>query len=145
MKIDEPISTIMTKNLVTIDKETPLRDAEGVFVRHHIRHLPVTSGKKMVGLLSLTDLRRLSFVDYYGEEESEVDTAVYNMLGVPQLMIANPVSVQASETIREVATLLSEQEFHAVPVLDGEDLVGIVSTTDLIKFLLNQNDSIQIE
>jgi CBS domain-containing protein len=53
-------------------------------------------------------------------------------------MVSKPVAVQHDATIREVAEILSTKEFHALPVVDGSKLVGIVTTTDLIKYLLEQ-------
>jgi CBS domain-containing protein len=86
-------------------------------------------------MLSLTDLLRLSFMDTYGDDESSIDTAVYSM----QVMVSNPVTVKSMQTIKEVAEILASREFHALPVIDGTKLVGIVTTTDLIKYLLEQH------
>ena len=47
-------------------------------------------------------------------------------------------SVAPENTIKDVAELLAREEFHAVPVVEEGNLVGIVTTTDLIKYLLNQ-------
>lgn len=51
-------------------------------------------------------------------------------------MTKNVLTIQHKDTIYDAALLLSENEFHALPVMDEEELVGIVTTTDLIKFLL---------
>ncbi len=46
---------------------------------HHIRHMPVVENEKLIGLISLSDLQRVSFIDAYGKEGTE-DTPIYNML-----------------------------------------------------------------
>lgn len=140
MKKREPITHIMTANVHTVNHKNSLYDAERLMRNKHIRHIPVVSGDKLVGILSLTDLKRISFVDSYaqGDGEGAVDTAIYDMLTIEQVMVNKPVSVQIDATIRDVAEILSKNEFHAVPVLEGEKLVGIVTTTDLIKYLLDQ-------
>ncbi|HUH47120.1 MAG TPA: CBS domain-containing protein [Arenibacter sp.] len=138
MKEREPVSKIMSTNLITINTSNSLVDAEKLFRKHKIRHIPVVNNKRIVGILSLTDLLRLSFVDTYGDDDSSIDTAIYNMLGVEQVMVDNPVHVSSSKTIREVAEILSKNEFHALPVVDDGDLVGIVTTTDLLNYLLEQ-------
>jgi CBS domain-containing protein len=56
-----------------------------------------------------------------------------------QVMVSNPVTVKSMQTIKEVAEILASREFHALPVIDGTKLVGIVTTTDLIKYLLEQH------
>ena len=132
------VSKIMSTDLITINHTNTLLDAEKLFKKHKIRHIPVVSDKKIVGILSFTDLLRISFVDSYGEEDSDVDTAIYNMLSIEQVMVNNPVHVSSTKTIREVAEILSREEFHALPVVDEGELVGIVTTTDLVNYLLEQ-------
>jgi len=138
MEKNERVSKIMSTNLITINTGHSLLDAEKLFRKHKIRHIPVVNNKKIVGILSLTDLLRLSFVDTYGEDDSHVDTAIYNMLGIEQVMVNDPVHVSSTKTIREVAEILSKNEFHALPVVDNGNLVGIVTTTDLLNYLLEQ-------
>ena len=133
-----PVSTIMTKKIITLSAKDELETAERLFKENHIRHIPVVEGDKIIGMLSLTDLLRISFADGVYEDESEVETIVYNMFTVPQVMAKNLKSVSANTTIKEVAEILAKNEFHALPVLEGDKLVGIVTTTDLIKYLLEQ-------
>ena len=63
---------------------------------------------------------------------------MYDVLSIEQVMTKNLSVVQASDTIHDVAVTLSKNEFHALPVLDGEKVTGIVTTTDLIKYLIDQ-------
>lgn len=68
-----------------------------------------------------------------------METVVYNMFTIAQVMAKNLKSVSSGTTIKEVAEILTKNEFHALPVVDdGNELVGIVTTTDLIKYLLEQ-------
>lgn len=60
------------------------------------------------------------------------------MFTVPQVMAKTPEVISSEATVKEVAEILSKREFHALPVVDNGDLVGIVTTTDLIKYLLAQ-------
>ena len=89
-------------------------------------------------MLSFTDLLRISFADAVDETEDYVDSIVYNMFTIEQVMAKNLVSVTSKTTIKEVAEILSKKEFHAIPVVDNNKLVGIVTTTDLINYLLEQ-------
>lgn len=137
MKQNIPISTIMTKNVVKLNLSDDLTKAEALFKKNHIRHIPVVSGNKIMGMLSYTDLLRISFADAVDDDEV-VDVTVYNMFSVEQVMAKNLVKVSPETTIKEVAEILSTNEFHALPVCQGDLLVGIVTTTDLIKYLINQ-------
>ena len=138
MKKRTPVSAIMTKNLVTINHTDDLTNAENLFKEHSIRHIPVVSGQEIIGMLSYTDLLRVSYVDSVDEGEEEVETVVFNMFTVEQVMAKNLVKVCPETTIKEVAEILSQNEFHALPVVKNYELVGIVTTTDLMNFLLDQ-------
>lgn len=133
-----PISTIMTENVVTLKKDDSLETAEYLFKHHHIRHIPVVTGNVIIGMLSYTDLLRISFADAVGVDEDHIESIVYNMFTIEQVMKKNLVSVSPSSSIKQVAKILSEKEFHALPVVHRNKLVGIVTTTDLIKYLLKQ-------
>ena len=140
MKRGTPISAIMTKNVITLNTTDSLETAEMLFKHNHIRHIPVVTGKSIKGMLSLTDLLRISFADAVDENEDYVDTIVYNMFTIEQVMAKNLISVTSKTTIKEVAEILAKKEFHAIPVVDNDKLVGIVTTTDLINYLLTQFD-----
>lgn len=137
MLINRPIKDIMTAQVISITTDTRLEEAEAMFRKHKVRHLPVTKNKELVGILSLTDLQRISFASSFGEAEDEIDNAMYEMLGVSQIMQSKPVSIQLNASVKDAAEILASREFHALPVVDGNQLVGIITTTDLIKFLLN--------
>jgi len=138
MKKRTPVSKIMTSDVITINHKDDLVTAERLFKEKKIRHIPVVSGDEIQGMLSYTDLLRISYADaVYGDEE-DVDTVVYNMFTIEQVMAKNLISVNSTTTIKEVAEILSKKEFHALPVVDNNKLVGIVTTTDLINYLIEQ-------
>lgn len=138
MKKRMPVSMIMSKDLITLSHLDDLTTAERLFKRNNIRHIPVVNGLKILGMLSYTDLLRISYADAVEAYETEVDTMVYNMFTIGQVMAKNLIKVSPQATIKEVAEILSEREFHALPVVDEGVLVGIVTTTDLINYLLEQ-------
>ena len=138
MKQKVPVSTIMTKNVVKLNLSDDLTKAESLFKKYHIRHIPVVYSNKIVGMLSYTDLLRISFADAIDDDEDVVDTTVYNMFTVEQVMAKKIVSISPETTIKEAAQILATKEFHALPVCEGELLAGIITTTDLIKYLIDQ-------
>ncbi|AXG68560.1 inosine-5'-monophosphate dehydrogenase [Kordia sp. SMS9] len=138
MKKRTPVSTIMTANVITLNHTDKLDTAERLFKANNIRHIPVVSGDEITGMLSYTDLLRISFADAAFEEEESVETIVYNMFTIEQVMAKNLVSVTSETTIKEAAEILAQKEFHALPVVDDGKLVGILTTTDLINYLLDQ-------
>jgi len=138
MKKRVPVSNIMTTNLVLLNLNDTLEKAEELFKKHNIRHIPVVNNNSIEGILSYTDLLRISFADAVYEEEDHVDTIVYNMFSLQQVMVKNVTRVKTSDSIYEVAQILAKENFHALPVEENGKLVGIVTTTDLINYLLEQ-------
>lgn len=138
MKKRTPVSSIMTANVITLNHTDNLDTADRLFKSKNIRHIPVVSGDAIIGMLSYTDLLRISFADGAYEEETDVETVVYNMFTIEQVMAKNLISISSQTTIKEAAEILAKKEFHALPVVDDGKLVGILTTTDLINYLLDQ-------
>ena len=138
MDIKDKVSKIMTTELVQLNVGDDLYKAERLFNKHKIRHIPVLDGRKIVGIVSLTDLMRISYADVIDEDDDTVESVVYNMFKLPQVMTRVPETVASDTTIKEAASILATREFHALPVVDNEELVGIVTTTDVIRYYLKE-------
>lgn len=135
MKLTDPVKTIMTENVLSIADNESLMNVLRILRRNKFRHLPVTRGDEIVGILSRTDINRLTFGALF-EDHGDSDAAVLELLTVPQVMSRKPVVVSMDTPIGEVAEVFATSEFHALPVVDGKELKGIVTTTDIIKNML---------
>ncbi len=138
MKENVQVSEIMTKNIIKLNLADELTKAEQLFKKHKIRHIPVVDGNKIVGMLSYTDLFRVSYADAVDDYADTVESIIFNMFSLRQVMVKEIVIISPTSTIRETAAILSKNEFHALPVCEGEVLVGIVTTTDVMKYFLEQ-------
>ncbi|MGN5954269.1 CBS domain-containing protein [Sphingobacterium lactis] len=136
MKQRVPVSQIMSKELITLTPKDSLYDAEKLFKQYHIRHLPIVEDKKLVGVVSYSDLLKISYADV--NEEDDIETVVYDMYSIPQLMAKSPVTVSSNTNIKDVTETLANHTFHSIPVVDDGELVGIVTTTDLLKYFIDQ-------
>jgi len=137
MKKREPVSHIMTSHLHTVKEDDALSDVVEVFRKYQIRHLPVTKGGKITGIISSTDINRLTFGRLFDNQDG-TDEVVLQMLKVPQVMTSKIRTVSTDTSIKEVAEIFATEHFHALPVTEGEKLKGIVTTTDVIKYMLEQ-------
>lgn len=136
MDLSNTIDSVMSKNVKTIALDSPLSTANRLFVKNKIRHLPVVNKGQLVGILSHTDLLRLSFGSTFGTEESNDDT-ILDMLTIEHVMQNNPTIVYPKTTIREAVKILSNAVFHALPVVDDKGkVIGILTTTDILKYVL---------
>ncbi|WP_121964210.1 CBS domain-containing protein [Myroides sp. N17-2] len=132
------VSSIMASKIVKLSLTDSLANAEKLFKEFNIKHLPVVSGGKLVGILSYTDLIRISLAETGGDNDEIIDTTVYNMFSIEQVMIKNVVTVQAECTIKEAAEIIIAKGFRSLPVMEGDLLVGMLTSTDLIKYLIKQ-------
>ncbi len=136
MKKRTPVSKIMTKDVISVNSTNNLSDVVQIFKERNIHHIPVVSGEKLIGMISKSDIERISFVtDTNGEQ---ANTSVYSMLNLEQVMTKQLETVQSDDQIRDAANLLARGKYHALPVIENEKLAGIVTTTDVINYLLEQ-------
>lgn len=135
MKRNTPVALIMSMNVIKLNLSDDLTKAETLFKKHKIRHLPVVDGNVIIGMLSYADLLRISYVDAVDDDAQEVDSTVYNLFTVQQVMSKDLIVIRPETSIKETAQILSKSEFHALPVCEGPFLVGIVTTTDLVAYL----------
>ncbi|KGL58801.1 CBS domain-containing protein [Polaribacter sp. Hel1_85] len=135
MRRDEPVSAIMATDLVTLCVNDDLVTAEKLFAEYKIKHIPIVKGKEIIGMLSNTDMQRVSFSDV-SEDETHVDSIVYNAFSIEQVMAKEIIAIPPYTSIKDAAELLTKKGFHALPVVEDSELVGIVTTRDLVKYLV---------
>lgn len=137
MKRNEPVSRIMTTQIVTVHTGQRLSEVRTAMTDGTFHHVPVVSGKKLIGMLSATDLLRVTYE--YGVDDRQNDTVLDHTVAIRELMTTTPVTLRDSGTIRDAVGILAEGRFHSLPVVDDAgDLVGLVTTTDLLRYLLEQ-------
>ncbi len=137
MKKESTIKTIMSKHVITLTRDDDLQYAEKLFKSKRIRHIPVVNSESVIGMLSYSDLLRISYSDL-AEDECNVDSIVYNSFTIEQVMTKNVISITSRTTIKEAAEILAKNEFHALPIVDDSILIGIVTTTDLLNYFIKQ-------
>lgn len=137
MRKNVSVRHVMSTELITVHHGDAISKVRSVFSEQHLHHLPVVDGGKIVGIVSWTDLMRLSYGDAFGEDDRAVDAMLDHTHKLEDLMHQNPVTVDVNSGVRDATRILAEGDFHALPVVENADqLVGIVTTKDLLKFLL---------
>lgn len=122
----------MTKNVVCVSPEQRILDVKHIYEKkefHH--HIPVTENGKLVGMISLID-----FMYNIAGAGIDDNNKVYSELKVKDIMTKNPYYLTTNATIRDVAKVLAKGRYHAVPILEEDMIMGIVSTADIIKYFL---------
>ncbi len=133
--INDPVSKIMTTNLITVHPKDTLLDVKEIFDKHRIHHLPVVEFRKLVGIISKSDLllymRKYDNIPYKDVfEESRLKA-----YPVGEVMIKGIARLSPEDKIAVALDVFRENILHAIPVVDGEELVGLLTTHDIIEAL----------
>ena len=134
MKQNESISHIMSTELVTVHHGDPISKVRQLMQKTGVHHIPVVSGDELVGIISWSDILNLSFGQAFGADDRAVDAVLDHSITLEQAMKKDPVTLPHDGYVRQAAQILSDGGFQSLPVVSGKKLVGIVTSTDLIKF-----------
>ena len=135
MRKNEKIGQILTREIITVHIAQNVSDVRKIFAENGFHHVPVVSGKKLIGIVSASDILGIS-VEGVGSDERSMDAYIDHQFSIEGLMKKDLKTLSTKSTIADAAEILSDGKFHAVPVVDeNDDLVGLVTSTDLIRFL----------
>ena len=126
----------MTPNPITLHHGDSVSKIRKVFQENNIHHIPVVSGSELIGMISWSDFLRVSFGDAFRQSDKAVDVTLDHTFTIEDVMTRDVFTIDSTDTIRAAADALSTSDFHALPIVSGKELVGIVTTKDLLKYLL---------
>jgi len=134
----------MTPNPVVITPKTSLIDAYTVMCDNEIRRLPVVEQGELVGIITMSDILRS--VPNLSEDETDTATRLLLVtLTVVDLMTSEPVTIAPDDTIQDAAELMLENQVSGIPVLQGDQVVGIITESDIFKLVVNAWSGERIE
>ncbi len=128
LKVDD----LMTIDPDVVAPDVPLRKAIVIMNEYDVRQLPVVKAGKLVGIITDRDIRLAVNSPLVSEEPLE-RLELINGHKVESAMTTNPVTVTPDMPIYKVADLMATFKYGALPVVNGEDLVGIITVTDLLR------------
>jgi predicted transcriptional regulator len=136
MKLDAPVSTIMTAQVDSVTPAQKLVDIKHLYEKtpfHH--HIPVVENNKVTGMVSLVDFMRA-----IGNATLNDSDTVYQNLTVKDIMTINPITMKPDTAIKKAAKEMVKGEVHAFIIADHGELKGILSYTDILNYLLRVLD-----
>jgi len=123
----------MTHNPITIGPDTPVAEALQLIREKDVRHLPILDKKaKLIGMVNEKELLYASPSPVTSLSMHEI-TYLLSKLTVDEVMTRNPITVTEDTPIEDAATLMVDHKLGALPVMRGQQLVGIVTETDLFR------------
>ena len=110
----------MTQQVITIPETGLVQDARNYFEAYSFHHLPVVDDKgKLRGMVSMLDLP---------------NATKNGLTEITQIMTPDPTTLEENDSIGLAADIFLANAFHAIPILEDNEIVGILTTHDLIKY-----------
>ena len=130
----------MTAEPVTIEPKLTLPEAQKLMKDRRIRRLPVLYRGRLVGIVTQGDIR--------GAEPSEASTLsifeshyLLAKLTVEKIMTWEPITISPDATVRQAAQLMLEHKIGGLPVVDNDQLLGIITESDIFRVLVQTPES----
>jgi acetoin utilization protein AcuB len=128
----------MTTPVISVEADTPVADAYNIMMERSIRRLPVVQYGKLVGIVTLGDLRE-------ARPSSATSLSIYELnyllskLTVDKVMTHNPFTMSPETPIQLAAKMMMDRKVGGLPVADEEGtLVGIITESDIFGMLVDQ-------
>ena len=133
------ISKVMTRNVVTIDKDADISQAQEKMSKHLIRHLPVVDeNDRLIGIVTDRDIRSVLPSSQFAKEKCLEEYNYVSKSSIKDIMTKNPVTISPIDTIQDALILLHKKHFGALPVVvEQQKLIGIISVSDLLREFIN--------
>jgi len=134
------VRELMSGPPITVGPETPVLEARQRMLRERIRHLLVTDGAELVGMVTDRDIR-------LNLPSQATSLSVWEMnyllarLTVGQVMTPSVIKVGPGRDARDAARLMIEHKIGALPVVDGSRVVGIVTESDFLRAFVEAADA----
>jgi CBS domain-containing protein len=145
-------SDIMTTDVITVQKDTSLKDLAKLLYENHINGVPVVDADGLlIGIICESDLIRkdkklhiptvVALFDWvlYLERPKKIEKEIQriNATKVEDLYTKKVVTVDEKMPVDEIATIMEQKKISTIPVMDGNRLVGIIGKTDLLRTLIH--------
>jgi len=139
MNLLEKASSIMSTDLITIGEDEPLTEVEDIFRKNRIHHIPVVHVNRLVGIVSKSDYLffKRGFNDH--STDNRIDLFRLKTHTVKDIMTKGIATLSKDDRIDVALEIFKENLFHAIPIMEEDRLVGILSTYDIIKHLAEGN------
>jgi acetoin utilization protein AcuB len=127
------IRELMTEALITADPDMPVLDARQLMVKEKIRHLLVRKGQgELLGIVTDRDIR-LNLPSKATSLSVWEINHLLTKLTVGQVMTGSVITAGPDRAARDAAQLMLDHKIGAVPVVDGGQLIGIITETDIVR------------
>jgi acetoin utilization protein AcuB len=134
----------MTSKLVTVSQNNPLRDAYWLMIDNKVRRLPVMDKGRLVGIITMEDLRRAEPPTGIGLNLVKI-TDVLSKMTVRQVMTKDPMTIAPDASLMDAAQTMLDHRISALPVIEDDQLVGIITESDIFRAFVKMEGEKQVQ
>ncbi len=147
------VKEIMTKEVLTVTRETSIKELSDLFIKHRVNGFPVVDGTgQLTGIVTEKNLIEQSknlhiptvialfdaVIYLESGKKFEEEVKRYNATRVEDIYTKAVVTISPDTGIHEVASLMAEKSVHSIPVVESKTILGIVGKLDVIKGLARE-------
>jgi len=134
MLLSMSIKEVMSTRLITLHPKDKMSRVKEIFEDFSIHHIPVVVSGELVGILSKTDFNLMSHIAKNSYDRFVQDKMMKSET-VDQYMNKEIYAMTPENTIGEAIEIFLENRIHCLPIVDGYEIVGIVTPYDVLKFI----------
>lgn len=147
------VRDVMTEKVFTVTPDTSLKVVARRMLEYGVSGMPVVTGDQVVGVVSETDILfkertapdRKGVVDWLVHYGEDPPLAKLDARTVGEAMTSPAVTIRPGRSVAEAATLMLDLGVDRLPVVDGEELVGIVTRSNLVRAFIREDSEIERE
>lgn len=129
-----PVSQIMSKDVITVSENDPLMLVKEIFDENNFHHIPVLNKGRLVGIISKSDL--LFFLRGFSRQvHIDNDQVRLKTITAGKIMTSGLGKMESTDRINVAIEIFKKNMFHAIPILENDNLVGIVTPLDILNNL----------
>lgn len=122
--MNESVSTIMIKELTTLGPDEFVGRAVDIFKTKRIHHLPIVDNGNLVGLITTHDLWN-----------KHIQPNDFEKILIKDIMSKKLIKLNPDDKIGTAAELFLDNRFHALPIVEGDKIVGLITTFDVLRYM----------
>jgi acetoin utilization protein AcuB len=132
MNLLAPVSSLMTTHLIAVNPDDDLSIVKEIFEKNRIHHIPVVRHKTLLGIISSHDLENYEKGLSASKEDRFINDTLMRVHKAKDIMTTRMAKVESTDRLNVAVEVFKLNRFHALPVVDNDELVGILTVHDII-------------
>lgn len=135
-----PVKDVMSTDIVSISPNERLIHARRIMGDNKVGRLPVIEDDELIGMVTSKDLMR-AYIEFRKKTPEKYQKAQIKEIFVDDIMSSNPTYVSPEDSISEVANIMVDTGFNGLPVVENNQVIGMITQTDILRKIKELEES----